>query len=98
MVAIYKFASTCFPLGVLFFAMSVSASPAIAPAQLEKRITEASLQNRWDIIFKQVGRNGMQVLCQAILPHATATKTGVCPWFSDTLVQVLKFHLHLQLS
>jgi hypothetical protein len=77
MVAIYKFVFTCLPLGLFLFALGISASPAIASAQLEKRITEASLQNRWDVIFKQVSKNGMQVLCQAILPHATATKTGM---------------------
>jgi hypothetical protein len=47
----------------------------VATTALEKRVAESSLQSRWDALLKQAGKSGVQTLCQAILPHATTTKT-----------------------
>lgn len=57
------------PLAICMSVLRVLASPA----GMQER---DSMDNRWNAIYKQVGKNGVQQLCQAILPHATTTKTG----------------------
>jgi hypothetical protein len=70
MLAFAKLFTALFPLFAALTAVGVLAIPAI----IHER---DSLDNRWNVIYKQVGKHGVQQLCQAILPHATTTKTGM---------------------
>lgn len=70
MLAFFKLPHVLLPLSVALSTIGVHASPA----SIQER---DSLDNRWNVIYKQVGKHGIQQLCQAILPHATTTKTGV---------------------
>lgn len=70
MLVLTRFLNILLPFAVALSAIGVLATPA----RIEAR---DSLENRWNVIYKQVGKNGVQQLCQAILPHATTTKTGM---------------------
>jgi hypothetical protein len=67
--------SSFFYLAIIAATRFAFASPAIKPA-IEQTLQEASLEDRWSAIHQHVGNSGMDVLCQAVLPLATATRTG----------------------
>jgi hypothetical protein len=62
-------------LAVIVATRFAFASPAIKPS-IDRTSQLASLEDRWSAIHEHVGNSGMDVLCQAFLPLATATKTG----------------------
>lgn len=72
MLAFNKLLGSILSLLVILSGRSAFATPIV-----EKRVSETDLQHRWDGIFKQVGKQGVQRFCQGILPHATTTKTGM---------------------
>lgn len=57
------------------------ASPVTGSPAVKEAITETSLQDRWNAIHQQVGNHGMEVLCEAVLPQATAVATGTFKTF-----------------
>jgi hypothetical protein len=67
--------SSFFYLAIIAATRFAFASPAIKPS-IDQTSQEASLEDRWSAIHQHVGNSGMDVLCQAFLPLATATKTG----------------------
>lgn len=78
MVALGKLLPTFLPLGSLLWVIEVSASPIIDPVQIEKRSAQNSRQSRWTVALEQICNNdGMQVLCQSILPYITKTENSM---------------------
>lgn len=69
------------PLGFVLFTVDAIASPVALLTGRAKRTAIDALPARREVIFQQVGGNGMQELYQAVLPHASAKEA--CGLFSS---------------